>query len=114
MMVFLGYLCGYLSITLLAGVALASILWIVVAITVDTARWLPLAKTALISQAVGNLPALAGMGATTAPRHDYPVIGAGLWIYLLFGEDELAPLHTVYGVCMTYFIVAAAASCSLI
>ena len=101
----------------LGGVALEGLLvgfafWILTYITMESSSLRGAVRAGLISEAVGNLPYLAGIGATEPPGILMAIVGAVVFVRVILSVGELTVGKASYGVLMTYFFLVALVTCN--
>ena len=102
----------YLVSVLVEGVLIGIVFWaITFAILESTSLWAAV-RSSLIAESVGNLPYLAGVGATEPPSLLLALLAAFIFVRLILRVGELTPARAIAGTTMTYFALVAVAACN--
>ncbi len=108
----LAYLGDYLLGVLLEGLLFGFLFWLLTYILIEsTSLWVAL-RAGLVSEALGNLPYLAGEPALSPPSLLMTLFGALLFVHLVLRAGELSSGKTAYGTVSTYFVLTALVACS--
>ena len=103
---------GYLVDSVLEGLVIGFVFWLILLITVEgTSLWAAV-RAAVVAEFIGNLPYLAGMSAIDPPTILTTLIGAVVFVRLILRVGELTAFKASYGVLMTYFVIAALYTCN--
>ena len=103
---------GYLFSIVYEGLIFAFLFWAITYITIESTSLSGAIRAALLAEAIGNLPYLAGLPAQSAPGALGALISGIVFCWLILRVGELTAGKAVYGVAMTYFVLVAMVSCS--
>lgn len=102
------YLWGVIS----EGALISFLFWIIVYLTVERTSLYVAIKAGLISEAIGNLPYLAGEGPLGEVSLLMSVVAAAVFVWIILRAGELTALKAVYGIFTTYFALIAVVACA--
>lgn len=105
-------LWNYISSVFIEGVLIGMVFWSITYITIASNSLWTAVRASVIAEAIGNLPYLAEIGPTEPPSILASLIAAFIFCNLILRADQLSVGHTIYGVCMTYFVLVAVVACS--
>lgn len=102
----------YLVGVAMEGALLGVLFWVITLITVESTNLVGALRSAFIAEAVGNIPYLWGLPATTPPGLLMSLVAAFIFIRLIMRVGELTAGKAFYGVAMTYFVLIALVTCN--
>jgi len=102
----------YLIGVALEGTLLGVLFWVITLITVESTSLVGALRSAFIAEAVGNIPYLWGLPATTPPGLLMSLVAAAIFVRLIMRIGELTAGKAFYGVAMTYFVLIALVTCN--
>ncbi len=102
----------YLSGVLLEGLLIGFLFWSITFITIESTSLGGALRAALLAEAVGNLPYLWQLPATSPPSMAMAVVAAVIFVRLIMRVGELPMAKAVYGTAMTYFVLVAIVTCN--
>ncbi|MCR9260375.1 MAG: hypothetical protein NXH95_11675 [Pseudomonadaceae bacterium] len=102
----------YLVGVAMEGALLGVLFWVITLITVESTSLVGALRSAFIAEAVGNIPYLWGLPATTPPGLLMSLVAAFIFIRLIMRIGELTAGKAFYGVAMTYFVLIALVTCN--
>ena len=102
----------YLSGILLEGLLIGFLFWSITFITMESTSLSGALRAALIAEAVGNLPYLWQLPATSPSGMLMALVAAVVFVRLIMRVGELTAFKAVYGTAMTYFVLVAIVTCN--
>ena len=103
---------AYVSDVLLEGIGIALAFWIITYLTLESTSLAGALRAGLASEAVGNLPYLAGIGAMEPPSIIMTLVGAALFVRIILRVGELTLIKVLLGLLMSYFFLVALVACA--
>jgi hypothetical protein len=108
----LSALANYLSGVFLEGLLIGFIFWFVTYITIESSSLSGALRAGLMSEAIGNIPYLWGLPATSPPSMLMSLLAAIIFVRLIMRVGELGAVKATYGIVMCYFILTALVTCN--
>jgi hypothetical protein len=105
-------LASYISGVFLEGLLIGFIFWFVTYITIESSSLSGALRAGLMSEAIGNIPYLWGLPATSPPSMLMSLLAAIIFVRLIMRIGELNAFKAIYGIVMCYFILTALVTCN--
>ncbi len=102
----------YSTGVLLEGLLVGFAFWIITYVTLESTSLVAAVRAGLISEAVGNLGYLAGLGALDLPSLLMTLVGGALFVRVILRVGELTLAKAFLGISMTYFFLVALVACA--
>ncbi|MEM9622024.1 MAG: hypothetical protein AAF993_10270 [Pseudomonadota bacterium] len=108
----MSYIGQYLLGVVMEGLVFGFLFWVIAYITIESTSLRGALQAGLWSEALGNLPYLAGEPALSPPSIFMTFLAAILFVRLILRVGELTPGKAIYGTLTTYFVLTALVACS--
>ena len=106
------YVWTYVLGVILEGLLMGFAFWVITYVTLESSSLRGALRAGLISEAVGNLPYLAGISGTELPSLVMTLLAGGIFVYIILRVGELTVGKTLLGLLMTYFFLVAIVACA--
>jgi hypothetical protein len=101
----------YLVGVLLEGLLIGFAFWLITYMTLEISSLRGALRAGLISEAIGNVPYLAGMGPLDLPALIMTLIAGVVFVRVILRVGELSISKVLFGLMMTYFFLVALVAC---
>jgi hypothetical protein len=103
---------AYVTGVLVEGIVVGIAFWVITYITLESSSFAAAVRAGIISEVVGNLTYLAGLGPMEPPSILMTLVGGALFVRIVLRAGELTPLQAVASLTMTYFFMVALVACA--
>ena len=103
---------NYIGLVGIEGFVFGLLFWVITYITLESTSMWGALRSALIAEAIGNLPYIFGVPPLAPPSILFTLMAAFVFVYLILKVGELSFGRATYATATTYFVLVALVACA--